>query len=206
MARSKRKLAGVGAIGKAKARYFHPKNPVKEKLQELYEKHEFTNVLIVGKGVHRVNKKDQKCYECRIPDIDESIVFKLVCSHLSVTQSPNEPFPDEVTTTPVAPAADQNFHLRVSQTNEPASFSGNYSDPDDRAAAIATLRAEGIEVDDKDVLPENAVPASAPTGKWEKPRTCPRRADPNIRNVQGSWKSKSWSVIREMDHLSIFRM
>ncbi|KAL3773990.1 hypothetical protein ACHAWO_004625 [Cyclotella atomus] len=200
MARSKRKPAGIGAIASCKAKFFHPK----KSLQEQYAKHTYDNVLIIGKGRHRINHREQDCYECRIPDIDESITFKIVKSHVKVTQSPNEPFDDEVVNAPVAPSGNQD-DLRGSTTNV-SDRGGNYSFADDRAETIAALRAQGIEVDDEDVLPENIAPPSSATGTWQKPNTCPRRSDPNVKNSAGNWKSKSWAVIREMDNLSIFRM
>jgi hypothetical protein len=94
---------------------------------------------------------------------------------------------------PEAPVDDQ-AELRGSTENFDDE-GRNYSSANDRAQSIAALRAEGIEVDDEDVLPENIAPPSAATGLWQKPNTCPRRADLHVRNTAGSWKSKAWSVI-----------
>ena len=181
MARSKRKPAGIGAIGKCKAKYFHPRKEVMEALKEDYAKHTIDNVLIIGKGMHRINNREQLAYECRLPDINESITFVVVKGHVTVTtESPQEPFIDEVVTATQAPVDDQG-ELRGSTTND-VDARRNYSSADDRAQTIRALREEGIEVDDEDVLPENAVPPSPANGEWKKPNTCPRRTDPNIKN------------------------
>lgn len=173
-------------------------------LKENYAKHKFEDLLIVGKGKHRINKKEQTAYECRIPSIsDDNIVFKMVCSHFTVTQSPNEPFADERTSNSTTSGRANNNADRSSSTD----VTSNLPNSDDRAADIARLREEGIEVDDEDVAPENITdePATV-TGQWEKPRTWPRRSDENVRNVEGSWKSKAWSTIREMERFAVFRM
>ncbi|KAL7462616.1 hypothetical protein ACHAXS_004556 [Conticribra weissflogii] len=204
MARSKKKAAGIGAVGTCMAKFIHPRAPIKEALRKNYSKHRYENLLIVGKGTHRINKKDQIAYECRIPSIpDDNIVFKIVCSHFTVTQSPNEPFADERTSNTTTACTTNINDDRASTTN----VSRNLPNSDNRAEDIARLREEGIEVDDEDVAPENITnEPTAVTGRWEKPRTCPRRADINVRNIEGSWKSKAWSTIKEMFRFAVFRM
>lgn len=154
MVRPTKKSAGKGALGSCYARYLHPKAPIREALGENYAKHRFENLLVVGKGTHRINKKDQTAYECRIPSIsdDNDTVFLTVCSHLTVTQSPpGEPFPDEAAIPTSAEPPTNNDSARASTTN----VTCNLPNSDDRAADIARLREEGIEVDDEDVAPEN---------------------------------------------------
>ena len=206
MARGKK--AGVGALGKAKARFFHPSKPIRDKLQSQYGKAEIDNVLVVGKNTHRINHKEQKAYECRINDFDEANIFKIVCSNFKVTQEGPTPFPDEAAPADVAPTAprDLNADIRGSRENAQPSVRRNYNSESTRSEDIAQLRSEGVEVDDEDVAPENIAPPSADTGRWEKPRTCPRRSDVNVSNTEGRWKDKSWSTIKEMDLLSVFRM
>jgi hypothetical protein len=75
-----------------------------------------------------------------------------------------------------------------------------------RAADIAMLRSEGVEVDNEDVDPENIAPPTPATGRWELPCTCPQKGDQNITNSVGTWKAKSWNTVKEMDLLSVFRM
>jgi len=65
-------------------------------------------VLVVGKGVHRVNRKDQVSYECRMSEIDDSIIFHIVCNNFKVETSPSTPFEDEsVPSTPVQCPSEQ---------------------------------------------------------------------------------------------------
>ncbi len=47
---------------------------------------------------------------------------------------------------------------------------------------------------------------AAVTGRWEKPWTCPRCANINVRNLKGSCKSKAWSNIKEVLQFAVFRM
>ena len=72
---------------------------------------------------------------------------------------------------------------------------------------IAELRAQGIEVDNKDPAPENTVAGvSAATGTQEELRTCPRRGDPNVTNTKGRFVAKPWMTVGEIDELALFCM
>ncbi len=151
MAQSKEKATGIGAVGTCMAKFIHPRAPIKEVLCKNYAKHQYEDLLIVGKGTHRINKKDQIASECHIASIsDENIVFKIVCSHFTVTQSPNEPFADKHTSNSIT-AHTNNNEVHASTTNIPR----NLPNFDDHADDIARLQEEGIEIDDKDVAPEN---------------------------------------------------
>ena len=75
---AKEKRAGVG--------FFHPSQPIKEKLQALYAKAEIDGVLVVGKEKHRINHKEQTAYECRINGFDEWNIFKIVCSNFKLSK------------------------------------------------------------------------------------------------------------------------
>ena len=50
----------------------------------------------MGKGTHRVNRKDQLCYECRIPEIDNGTVFHICCGNFKIEEAPSTPFEDEI--------------------------------------------------------------------------------------------------------------
>jgi hypothetical protein len=52
------------------------------------------------------------------------------------------------------------------------------------------LHSKGVEVDDEDVDPENIAHPTPATGRWELPRTCPRKGDPNITNSEGGMESE----------------
>ena len=61
---------------------------------------------------------------------------------------------------------------------------------------IATFRSEGIDVDNEDPAPENAVPPTAEEvaaaqediGQWFKPTICAQKADATVSDAEGSWK------------------
>jgi hypothetical protein len=69
----KRKAGGIGAVGSAKARFFHPSAKIRERWPNEHGTLRLSGVLVTGKATHRVNRKQQICYECRIPEpeIDE---------------------------------------------------------------------------------------------------------------------------------------
>eukprot|EP00956_Cyclotella_meneghiniana_P024387 scaffold48896_cov69-Cyclotella_meneghiniana.AAC.2 len=200
-----KKKAGIGALGSGKARFFHPRQPIKDHFKSDYAKAELHNVLIVDKGQRRINNKQQKAYDVRINELDESQIFSVVCSHLKVTQEGPTPFDDEAAA-PAARTAPTDAHADDRASNVNATPSVNIQDRNTISDDITQLRREGIEVDNEDVAPENIAPPTADTGRWELPNTCPRKADPNITNSEGRWKEKSWSTIKEMDLLSVFRM
>ncbi|KAL7447760.1 hypothetical protein ACHAXS_000088 [Conticribra weissflogii] len=136
MAQSKKKAAGIGAVGTCMAKFIHPRAPIKEVLRENYAKHQYEDLLIVSKGTHWINKKDQIAYECRIPSIsDDNIVFKIVCSHFTITQSPNEPFADKRTSNSITAHNTNNNEICASTTN----ILCNLPNSDDCADDIARL-------------------------------------------------------------------
>jgi hypothetical protein len=61
----KKKVACLGALGSAKASFFHPRKPICNYLKHNYDKEMLHNVLIVDKKELRINKKTQMAYECR---------------------------------------------------------------------------------------------------------------------------------------------
>jgi len=56
-----RKCGGIGAVGSAKGRFFHPSAKVREKWPNQHQTIQLTGVLVVGKGTHRVNRKYHVC-------------------------------------------------------------------------------------------------------------------------------------------------
>ena len=89
----KKEVAGRGALGSAKAHFFHPPKPIRDYLKHNYDKETLHNVLIVDKEEAWINKKAQMAYECRINEIDEANVFSIVCKNLKVTQAGITHFP-----------------------------------------------------------------------------------------------------------------
>ena len=187
-------IAGIGATGSAKARFFHPSQKIRDQWPNEYQTKQLTGVLIVGKGVHRVNRRDQLCYEFRIMEIDDNTVFHIVCSNFKVETCALIAFEDEVapTATVVVPATQDIINQRVSVDDV---------DPNvncDLAIEIDDLRQQGIEVDDNnEPAPENAEPppqATNQVGEWITPTICPRR-EVNCSNCKGSWKRLEWTVV-----------
>jgi hypothetical protein len=65
---------GIGTLGPVKARFFHPSDKIRVKWPQ-DNKRLLENVLIIGEGQRRVNKKDQWCYIVRIPKINNGSEF-----------------------------------------------------------------------------------------------------------------------------------
>ena len=202
-----RMKAGIGVEGSGYARFFHPSKKICDQCPNEHGKLWLTGVLITGKVIHRVNRKQPSCYECRIPQIDNGTVFHICCSNFKVEKEGATPFQSE--TVPNAPVeTDASSPIVLEDLR--ASRVDVVSNVGPAAHDIAELRLQGIEVDDDNApAPENAQPsnpAPANGGHWCNPTTCPRRTDVNIRNNKGNWKTKRWQSIKEMDELALFRM
>ena len=50
----------------------------------------------MGKGTHRVNRKDQLCYKCRTPKIDNGTLFHICYCNFNIEESPSTIFEDEI--------------------------------------------------------------------------------------------------------------
>ena len=201
-----RKPGGIGAVGSAKARFFHPSKHIRDKYPNQHASIRLSGVLVVGKGVERVNRKDQLCYRVRIPEFDDSTVFHICVNNFKIEEAPPTPFEDEVTTaqaTGPTPEQDEQANLRAATED----FAGNISA---RAQEVAELRQEGITVDDdNEPAQENAQrpdPSESAVGQWCIPTVCPRKADVNCQDTRGTWINHSWLKIKEMDELALFRM
>ena len=205
---------GVGARGNAKARFFHPSAPIRAKWSNTYESQRLVDVVIVGKAMHRVNRREQLCYECRIPDIDDGTIFHIVRSNFKVSVAPSTPFPDEsIPNTPLplpfaARAALQEQRALRALRSDVGNVSPNIRF--DLSTELQELRQQRVEVDDdNDPAPENAEPSSQSNediGEWVTPTTCPRRANSHCTDVKGSWYNFSNTRIQCMDEFSLFRM
>ena len=132
--------------------------------------------------MHKVNQREQLCYECRIPEIDNGVAFHITCKNFRVEIDGATPFDDKVfvlapqETGPVTVATAGD---RLSVHNVAPNIRGVL------AEEIAELRQQGVEVDDdNEPAPQNAQPTPNSTspvlGLWVTPTTCQRRADPNI--------------------------
>lgn len=209
MGRTKRLPGGIGATGSALARFFHPSAKVREKWAD-HAKRRLAGVLITGKGTHRINRKDQLSYECRIPEIDDSTTFFVCCNNFKVEVAGATPFDDEQenVATPQRTATDNTRPLREATEN----IQNNVTNVSRGATAadVAALRSEGIEVDNEDPAPENRwgpTPAeNTMPGEWVKETICPRKADGRISDCDGMWRDQRWSAIALMDEFALFRL
>eukprot|EP01082_Thalassiosira_pseudonana_P002480 g2268.t1 g2268 contig11:1050432-1050866(-) len=142
-----RKRGGIGAVGKAMARFFHPSKEVEAKcLQEPCS----------GRCHH--HKRDNQPQRTRSMSTS-SWIYAIVCSNMTIEATP---FNDEAAATPIL--RDDSIELRGSQVNA----SPPNHDRDTLAADMARLQAEGIEVDTEQRAPENITnePLLSTTGKW----------------------------------------
>ena len=86
---------GLGAKGSSQARFFRPNQHIRDKWLNNHRTKRVLEVLLVGKGTHSVNWKDQLCYECRIPKIDGT-VFHIFCGNFKIEEAPSTTFNDEI--------------------------------------------------------------------------------------------------------------
>ena len=203
-------LGGVGAVGSAMARFFHPSKPIRDKWPH-DEKRRLTGVLVTGETTRRIGKKDQSCYVVRIMEIDDSTQFFIVKKNFKVEQAPVTPFESEAPQPPTLPPIQVpavNDAERSSVRNVVSNIEGRMRV--ETTEDIADLRHQGIEVDDdNEPAPEN-VPAQgeAPlpgNGRWEKPTVCSRRAN-NFQNLAGKFTNHRWDKIADYNELELFRM
>ena len=175
---------GIGAVGSAMARFFHPSQKIREKWPN-EERRRLAGVLVTGEGIRRVQQKDQMCYLVCIDDIDDSTIFHIVKRNLRIESPPAIHFESE-TRTPIArvnppPVPGEAVNPdRILDRNVATNIEG-YVDRDSLRGDIEEQRRQGITVDDdKDPLPENATPAQQEaqrcyeSGTWTTPRTCCR--------------------------------
>eukprot|EP00957_Ditylum_brightwellii_P061877 4696159-Ditylum_brightwellii.AAC.1 len=92
---AKSKPGGIGAKGSVCARFFHPGQNIRDKWPNTHCTHCVSDTLIVRKGIHRVQKKDQLCYECQILDIDDNAIFHIICHNFKVEDAATTPFDDK---------------------------------------------------------------------------------------------------------------
>ena len=200
-----RKKGGIGATGSPFAKFLHPSDLIRARWPNDWKSRQCAGARITGKGMHNVSRKSQLCYECILPEYDDTTTFHIVCCNFKVLVVGPSPFDDEVDATP-RPAAPAN----VPPVQEDANITPEQQATVGWAADIADLRADGVEVDDEGPAPENAVDQPTPTeqvGVWEKQVICPRRSSGIIGgNTAGRWKEKSWCQIVTMSEFAIFRL
>ncbi len=198
---------GIGAVGSAFARYFHPSQHVRDAHPNEWKTKRFSDVTIVRDGIETVRHKQQRCYFCNIPGINQ--ILYIVTANFKVEQPPAIVFEAERRPTD-APGeitkANNSIDNRRSLQNVEQNVASGRSTNED----IIELRRLGIQVDDDNKpAPENvwAPPQQSTTvGEFFTPTICPRRATGTMMDEQGKWNSCSWDAIGKMSEFDLFRM
>ena len=79
----KKKIGGIGAKGSGKARFFQPSEHIRAHWPNEHQKIWLADVLLGGKGMQKFNRREQLCYECRITEIDNGVIFHITCKNFS---------------------------------------------------------------------------------------------------------------------------
>ncbi len=85
-------IRGISALGSGKVQFFHHSDKIRAKWPQ-DSKCQMDNVLIIGKGQRRVQKKDQWCYIVCIPEINDGSEFHIIKFNFKVKVAPAVPFP-----------------------------------------------------------------------------------------------------------------
>ena len=102
----KKIAAGIGAVGSAPARFFHPSKDIRAKWPNDHSKKRLSGVIVLGQGQLMINRKLQKTYEVRIPELDNSVVYHIVRRNIRLDVAcpdPSNVFPEEVAAAAPAP-------------------------------------------------------------------------------------------------------
>ena len=72
-----RKRGGIGALGSAQARFFHPSAKIKEKWPNDHKRLRLERAVVTGKELFRISRRDQLAYKCCISEIDDGSEFHI---------------------------------------------------------------------------------------------------------------------------------
>jgi hypothetical protein len=201
---------GIGAVGSAMARFFHPSKPIRNRCPH-DQKCCLTGVLVTGKAVHKISKKDQMCYKVCIMEINDGTKFFIVKKNFKVEQRPTIPFesegPQELAVPPIsAPNIDAEWSLdRIVVTNIVSGLSRTVTREE-----INELQRQEIEVDDDNEPASKNVPAPQEAlppdrGTWEKPIYCFRCAG-NFKDLAWKFSTHRWDMVADYNEFQLFRM
>jgi hypothetical protein len=197
---SMKKLGRIGAIGFASTRFFHPGDRIQEKYPP-DTRVRLMGIVITGKGMRLVARRQQMCYLVSIPDIDGKC--HIVKYNFRVDVSPAIPFESKIQQPAPAPRREvvADTDCTDNRNMVPNVFGGNKE--------IQQLWAEGIEVDDdNEPLHDEAIAAPQPTTatySYNKPTFCPRQVD-QMPNSEGSWVNHWWDEIAVKLEFKLFQM
>ena len=117
-----RKRGGIGALGSAQARFFHPSANIREKWPNDHKRLRLEILAVTGKELFQILRRDQLAYKCRIAEIDDGSEFHICANNFRVYQDPVQPFEDESMTTPCThPTAESDNNKEARESNENAS-------------------------------------------------------------------------------------
>ena len=156
-----RKRGGIGDLGSSQASFFHPSANILDKWPNDHKLLRLERVVVTGKELFRISRKDQVAYKFRIPKIDDGIEFHICANNFRLEQDSAQPFEDELVATvrahPRVYEPDNNQETRGSNEN-----TRNNIGQGANQEYIAELQRQGVEVENEDCLPENL-----PSGKNE---------------------------------------
>ena len=87
-----KKWGGIGALGSAQARFFHPSAKIREKWPNDHKRLRLERVVVTGKEMFRISRRDQLAYKCHIAEIDDGSEFHICANNFRVDQDPVLPF------------------------------------------------------------------------------------------------------------------
>ncbi len=156
---------GIGAIGSAKASYFHPDKHINTEFPNDYKTLRLENVTIVSDGMARVNHKEQHCYFINIKGIDS--ILHIIVKFFWVNQATAVIFEAErrVTDLPAETVATRAGNEAEETRRSQQNVSANVTYIEE----IAKLLGQYIKVDnDNEPAPKNAwsPPSPVSTVQW----------------------------------------
>ena len=90
-----RKRGGIGALGSAQEIFFYPSAKIREKWPNDHKRMRLEIVVVSGKELFRISRRDQVAYKCRIAEIDDGSKLHICAKNFRVDQDPVQPFEDK---------------------------------------------------------------------------------------------------------------
>ena len=136
---------GIGTVGSAFAKFFHPNKYICNKFPNDYKTQHLNNVTIIRDGTGVVRHIQQRCYFCNVPGIDH--VLHIVTSNFKVEQPPAIIFEAKRQATDL-PGAITPSNAEDENCCSLNNMEQNVSSRRTASKDIADLRRRGITVDD----------------------------------------------------------
>ena len=144
-----RKSGGIRALGSDQGRFFHPSTKILEKWMSDHKRLRLERVVVTGKELFRILRKDQVAYKCCIAKINDGSEFHICANNFRLYQDPVQPFEDKSVATacdhPCATEPGNNQKARGSNENTSNNIGQGANQED-----IAELRRQGVEVENED--------------------------------------------------------